>query len=538
MSAPEKLLDGRDFDPAYARTLLAILAGMALMVTYVETMVIPAFKQFYLFFDQTGGNFSTIAWILSAYLLVGVVVTPIFGKLGDLYGKKRMLVVVMAVYAFAVSLAGFSPNIGAAFGVSRPDQIYLLIGVRAIQGVGMAMFPLAFAMIPEVFPPARIGQAQGIVSAMFAAGASAGLVGGGYLAQTFGWQATYHTVIPIAVALVILAALFLRESQRHARPTLDLPGAASLGFGLATLMLAISEGTVWGWTSWTAAHWGALAWGVPEFFVLAAVGFLFFVYWEPRAKNPIVSFPALRPRNIWVSNVNGVIAGLLMFLVFTTETILIELPFGPGFGQTELEMGLVALPSTIGMLIFGPLLGRAVGRRGPKPIMALGFALSAVGAVGLVFINRALIDLAILPILLLVGNVGVLIAMTNTIVLTADRRELGIQTGMNQTFRNLGSAIAPVLVTTILGSFEATYGAVTPTGFPYTFQGYGLRGFEVVFALTAVLAVVGLAFSLALHNFRFTTDGTRVVGPAGPGTPATGARAGPETPAPTAAPRA
>ena len=429
MSEPERLMDGRPYDAKYGRTLLAILAVMALMVTYVETMVLPAFKQFYVFFDQTGGNFSTIAWILSAYLLVGVVVTPIFGKLGDLYGKKRMLVLVMGVYAFAVSVAGFTPNIGQAFGVGRPDQIFVLIGVRAIQGVGMAMFPLAFSMIPEVFPARRVGQAQGIVAAMFAAGASLGLVGGGYLAQTYGWQATYHTVIPIAVTVLILAILFLRESSKHANPSIDFPGVASLGFGLATLMFAISQGSTWGWADWSATHWGALTWGVPEFFVLALIGFVFFAWWEPRAKNPVVHFAAMKPRNIWVSNLNGVIAGLLMFLVFTTETVLIELPFGPGFNQTELQMGLVALPSTIGMLIFGPFLGRAIGTRGPKPIMALGFALSAIGAVALLAFNRSLIDLVAFPILLLVGNVAVLISMTNAIVLTADRKELGSRPG-------------------------------------------------------------------------------------------------------------
>jgi MFS family permease len=184
------------------------------------------------------------------------------------------------------------------------------------------------------------------------------------------------------------------------------------------------------------------------------------------------------------------------------------------------------------MLIFGPLLGRQVGRSGPKPIMALGFALSAVGGIALVFVNRALIDLAILPILLLVGNVGVLIAMSNTIVLTAERRDLGIQTGMNQTFRNLGSSIAPVLVTTILASYEATY----LSGTPFAFQGYALRGFEVVFAITAVLAVLGLAFSLALRNFRFSADGVRHTG--APTAPAPGAPPAPPTdrPAPTATP--
>ncbi|MCI4324945.1 MAG: MFS transporter [Thermoplasmata archaeon] len=508
MSEPERLMDGRPYDAKYGRTLLAILAVMALMVTYVETMVLPAFKQFYIFFDQTGGNFSTIAWILSAYLLVGVVVTPIFGKLGDLYGKKRMLVLVMGVYAVAVSVAGFTPNIGQAFGVSRPDQIFVLIGVRAVQGVGMAMFPLAFSMIPEVFPARRVGQAQGIVAAMFAAGASLGLVGGGYLAQTYGWQATYHTVIPIAVGVLILAILFLRESSKHANPSIDFPGVASLGFGLATLMFAISQGSTWGWADWSATHWGALTWGVPEFFVLALLGFVFFAWWEPRAKNPVVHFAAMKPRNIWVSNLNGVIAGLLMFLVFTTETVLIELPFGPGFNQTELQMGLVALPSTIGMLIFGPFLGRAIGTRGPKPIMALGFALSAIGAVALLAFNRSLIDLVAFPILLLVGNVAVLISMTNAIVLTADRKELGSQTGMNQTFRNLGSSIAPVLVTTILASFLATYYTQTPVG-PVAFQGYALEGFRVVFAVTAALSVAGFLLSLALRNFKFSADGTR-----------------------------
>lgn len=513
MTGPELLMDGRPYDAKYGRTLLAILAVMALMVTYVETMVLPAFKQFYQFFDQTGGNFSTIAWILSAYLLVGVVVTPIFGKLGDLYGKKRMLVLVMGVYAFAVTLAGFTPNIGQAFGVSRPDQIYVLIGVRAIQGVGMAMFPLAFSMIPEVFPAARVGQAQGIVAAMFAAGASLGLVGGGYLAQTYGWQATYHTVIPIAVGVVILSILLLRESSRHANPSLDIPGVASLGFGLATVMFGISQGTTWGWGTWNAVTYGSVPWGVPEFFVLALIGFAFFAFWEPRAKNPVVNFAAMKPRNIWVSNLNGVIAGLLMFLVFTTETVLIELPFGPGFNQTELQMGLIALPSTISMLIFGPILGRFVGSRGPKPIMALGFALSSIGAVGLVAFNRSLIDLVVFPSLLLVGNVGVLISMTNAIVLTADRRELGMQTGMNQTFRNLGSSVAPVLVTTILGSFLATYFVQTPVG-PIPFQGYALEGFRLVFALTAGLAVAGFLLTLALRNFRYSADGTRHTGEA------------------------
>ena len=164
------------------------------------------------------------------------------------------------------------------------------------------------------------------------------------------------------------------------------------------------------------------------------------------------------------------------------------------------------------MLAFGPFLGRAVAKIGPKPIMTLGFILSAIGALALVEFNRSLYEMALLPTFLMVGNVGVLIAMSNTIVLSAKRAELGIQTGMNQTFRNLGSAIAPVLVTTILGSYLATYfETVSPApgvSFQVAFRAYDLTGFQVVFALAAGLAVLGAVLSLAMRNFRYLADGT------------------------------
>ena len=159
---------GARLDPARARAVLIILAAAALMVTYVETMIIPGLTRFQTFYDNA--PLSSVTWILSAYLLVGVAFTPIAGKLGDIYGKKRVLVAILSVYFVAVTLAGFSPNIGDAIGMTRPNELYLLIGIRAVQGIGMAMFPLAFALIGEEFPQQRVADAQGIVSAMFAPG--------------------------------------------------------------------------------------------------------------------------------------------------------------------------------------------------------------------------------------------------------------------------------------------------------------------------------------------------------------------------------
>jgi MFS family permease len=512
-------------DQRYAWTVLLILAGMAIMVTYVETMVLPAFSNFESFFHVTTA--STIAWILAAYLLVGVVVTPIFGKLGDIYGKKRVLLIAMGVYAFAVSIAGFTPQIGAAMGLSRPNQIYALIAVRAVQGIGMAMFPLGFAMLPEVFPAAKVAQAQGLLSGMFATGAAAGLVGGGWIAQTYGWQLTYHTVIPIAITVFVLAAVFIRESQIRHAVTIDIPGVASLGVALALLMLGITEGAYWGWSNFAAVHYGGVPWGVPEFFLVSLVAFLFFFFWERRARSPVVSFAALKERNIWVSNVNGVLVGATMFLLFTVLIILGEYP-SPGFGLGELNAALVFIPAVLGMMVTGPFLGRAIGRFGPKPIMILGFGLIAAGALGLVVFHATVFDIATIAIPVMVGNVAVLVAMTNVIVLSVDPRTMGVQTGMNQTFRNLGSAIGPVLVTSLLAGYAFT--ELTPIG---PFQNYRVVGYEVVFGLVAAIGIVGALLSLSLRNYRFLADGTRHGHPSS--APSSGIDAG-EVPAVTASP--
>ena len=238
-------------------------------------------------------------------------------------------------------------------------------------------------MLPEVFPPARVGQAQGLLSGMFAAGAAAGLVGGGYIAQTYGWQLTYHTVIPVAVLVIILAFVYIRESKVRLARKIDFPGVVSLGVGLTLLMLGITEGAYWGWTNFTSVVFGGISWGVPEFLILAAVAFAFFFYWEPRAPSPVVSFKSLKERNILVSNINGVIVGMAMFLLFTILIILGEYP-SPGFGLSELNAGLILVPAVISMLVTGPFLGRAISHYGPKPVMVLGFVLIIVGAFGLV----------------------------------------------------------------------------------------------------------------------------------------------------------
>ncbi len=510
MAAPPDPATAPRLDPRAARGVLIVLAACALMVMYVETMVIPGLVRFQTFFGSP--PVSTIAWILSAYLLVGVVATPIFGRLGDIYGKKRMLLVVLGTYAIAVVLAGFSPEFGSFLGLNRGQQLYLFIGMRGVQGVGMAMFPLAFAMIGEAFPPKEIAPAQGIISAMFAAGASLGLFGGAYLTETYGWQFTYHTVVPISIIVFVLAAVVLKESKFRVNEPVDLAGSAFLGLALGTGLFALTEGPTWGWGTWVAVHAGGVPLGVPMFAILSFVFLAAFILWEPRARAPIVVFARLKERNILVSNINGLFVGTGMFLVFVTNTYITQSP-GDGLALNVFQSGLLSLPGSLSMLATGPFLGRATAKYGPRPVMTFGFVMIAIGGLLLSQFDRIWWELAILPILVFVGMVSVMIAMTNVIVLTSARKETGAQLGMNLTFRNLGSAVGPVVATSILTAVSASF-LFTKVIAPGVTTTYALSlptysGFADVYLLAGGIGVVGAVLSLALRNFRFAADGTR-----------------------------
>jgi MFS family permease len=517
---------GMRLDPAHQRAALIILSAIALMVQYVETMVLPAIPTFIRFFQLTSNGVPTATWVLTAYLLVGTVATPIFSKLGDIVGKKRMLILTMAIYAIAVSVAGFTPNIASLLGWSRPNAIYLFIAVRGVQGIGIAMFPLAFAIISEQFPPNRIGTAQGIVSAMFAAGASAGLVGGAWITDTFGWQATYHSIIPFAFLILLLAILLLPPTRvRHAVP-LDVGGAATLGVALGGFLVALSEGPTWGWTRWSSVSVAGLPLGVPDFLILGVVGLVAFFVWEPFAASPIVDFARLKARNVWISNVVGATTSAGMFIIFVSVVYIIQAPTTAyGLGQSIFVSGLLFVPSTLSMLFLGPVIGRSLARVGPRPLMIFGGVLVMAGGLLLYAFNRTETQFLLAPIAALVGMVMTFIAVINVVVLASRPQEVTIQTGMNQTFRNIGMAIGPALAATILTSFSfawavpGTFGRVT---IPYP----TLTGYEYAFLTTAALGAVGAVLSIFLRNYRYLADGTRVDGPA-----ATTAVASPGAPA-------
>ena len=487
--------------------ILILLASAALMVNYVETMLVPALPTLVAFFD--GVPYTTIAWVVSAYLLVGVSTTPVLAKLGDIYGKKRMLVVVLGIYAAAVAVTGFTPQIASAIGLSRYDAVYLLIAVRGLQGVGLAMFPLAFAMVGEELPAGKVAQAQGLIGAMFAIGAALGLFGGAWLIQTYGWQFAYHVVIPIAGLILGLTIWELPESSHRLPVRLDVPGAALLGGALATFLLALSEGPAWGWSTVAAVRFGALPIGVPELFAFSVVLTALFYLRERTAVAPMIHLERFRERNLAISYTAALFVGASIFLGFVGLTILVETPL-VGLGKSVFEFGVLSLPTTMSMLVAAPFVGKAISRFGPKPVMQLGASLATLGFVLLLVFDHTYTELMLAPIPTFVGLVAMIIAITNMVVLSSRRGETGIQTGMAEMFQDLGASIGPVLVATILASFTGLFytGVTTPAG-PVLARLPTLTAFHWLFAAGALLSLSCGVMAGFLRNYTFDPSGQR-----------------------------
>ena len=488
-----------------AGTILAVLALSALLVNFIETMLVPALPTLVKFFD--GVPYTTVAWILSIYLLIGVCTTPLFAKLGDIYGKRRILMIVLSVYAVAVVLAPFTPNIASSLGWSRANAIYLLIAVRGLQGFGLAMFPLAFAMVGEELPPARVGPAQGLIAAMFAAGAAAGIAGGAWLIQAVGWQWAYG-LVAVPAALLALASTRLPQSRHLLAARLDIPGAAFLGTAVGSFLLALTLGPSWGWTNLVGGHVLGVPLGTPEFLAGGLLLTLAFYIRERVTAEPMFDLKRFRERNIGLGYLAAALVGLSLFVAFVTLTILVEVPV-IGLGRSILDFGIASLPTTLVMLTVAPLVGQAISRYGPRPMMILGGLVSLSGFLLLFEFHATYTELVVEAIPTFAGLVTILVATTNVIVLSARKGETGIQTGMLEMLQDLGAALAPVLVTSILATVTSTYTVLVQGGPIPVYTHLVLpspAAFHLLFGLGAAFAAACVGIGALIRNYRFPSD--------------------------------
>jgi MFS family permease len=486
---------------SHATRLLIVLAGAALVVSFIETMLTPALPTLATFFGNA--PYTTVAWILSVYLLVGVATIPVFAKLGDLYGKRRILAIVLTLYTIAVALAPLTPLFASAMGLDRAHAIYLLLATRGLQGVGLAMFPLALAMVAESLPPARVAPAQGIVAAMFAVGSALGLVGGAWLIQSFGWQVAYAAVLPIVILLPILARSWLPEGHRGTGGRIDLVGAGLLGGGLASLLLGLTLGPTWGWG---AVRVGGAPWGVPELFGLALALIVGFVLRSRQSKEPLVDLSRFAEKNVALAYLGAMLVGLAMYIAFVVLTVLVEFPI-VGLGKSVLAFGLLSIPTTLSMFIAAPLVGRGITRWGPRPMVLAGSALATIGFLLLFAYHTTYLELVIEAIPTFVGLIAVLVSVTNVIAMSSRRGETGIHMGMTEMFQDLGASVGPVVVAALLATFTRVVlvpDSALPSGFASVIVP-SAAAFSWIFGVGVAIALATAAIGAALTNYRFGT---------------------------------
>ena len=500
--------------PSHAWKVLAILSCIATMVMYAETMLIPAIptliKDFHI-------SYGLSSWLLTAYLISGAVMTPIAGKLSDIYGRKKMLLVIMAIYAGGVITGGFAIN------------IYTLIITRAIQGFGMAMFPIAFSMVRDQFPREKVSIAQGVITSMFATGAVIGLSVGGIIIQNFGWEMTFFTIIPISIALLFIIRKFIHISddynydidnnksntdnaltrhkmdqnikkEKKSTARIDIKGSVLLAITITSFLLALTLLQSTPSNSNSNIHNGFSGFylifeNVLPFLVLGIVSLILFVYVEKRTEYPLMDLKIFIKPQILIPSTIIMIVGLSMFMVFQTIPILVQTPKPIGFGENAIDTGRVQLPFAIVLLVFGPTSGIIISKLGSLKPVIFGSALTTLGfVIILLFHSSELListGLGILSAGLSLAAVGAM----NVVLLSSPRESSGVTIGMSSMLRIVGSSIGPALAAMYMQTNHSVInvkGVVESLPSPVSF--------DLIFLTAVILSVVSILLSILLSK--------------------------------------
>jgi EmrB/QacA subfamily drug resistance transporter len=443
--------------PHPTRSLL-ILSTAAMSFALAQTSVVPAIGELMRAFDTDAAG---VAWTLTGYLVCAAVFTPIFGRLGDMFGKKRMLVIALLIFA-----AG---NLVAAAGQS----LEVVVAGRVLQGIGGGIFPLCFAIIRDEFPRERVRASIGLISALAGIGGGLGLVLGGLLVD----HVSYHWIFWIGAAAAAVAAvatyLLIPESPNRSGGRIDLRGAALLAVALVVPLVAISEANRWGW-------------GSPKTLGLLAAGLALLALWvavQRRTAEPLANIATLTRRPVLMTNLATLLVGFGMFGSFILVPQLAEAPesTGYGFGASATQAGLLMLPGALLMLVAGPISGMIGERYGGKVPLGLGGLIAATGLVLLGLVHATQFEVMLFSAVLFTGIGLAFSAMPNLIVDAVSPGETGEATGFNALVRSVGSSLGSQVSGAILA------GSIIAGGSPSdaAFRGAFLLGAAVTLVAAA-----------------------------------------------------
>jgi len=454
------------------QAILALLTTAGIAFALMQTLVIPALPFFQ---REFGATANSVTWIATGFLLSSSVLTPLLGKLGDAYGKKRMLVLALTVFGLGSLGAALSWSLGS------------LVAFRVLQGAGAAVFPLSFGIIRDQFPPAKVGLGIGTVSSVFGAGGGIGLVMSGVIVENLDWHWLFLIGgIPVLAAAGLIAVL-VPESPTSVPTKPDYAGAATLSLALAALLLGISQGNAWGWSSA----------GVIGLLVASGALFAVWVGIERRVPEPMVDLAMLSRPKMAATNVITLLIGFSMFSTFISLPAFVQMPAGLpdaladrvdyGFGASVIESGLFFLPSSLAMMLLGPFAGSLGSRLGPVIPLRIGIVSAGSGVALFALFHDEPWNVYACMALLGIGLAFSFAAIGKLAVDNARPEETGVATGINTIMRTIGAAVGAQLAATIISASMLTGTRIPAEG-----------GFTAAFAMGAVGALVALVTTLVL----------------------------------------
>jgi EmrB/QacA subfamily drug resistance transporter len=414
----------RPYQATYAVLALAV-GGYALL----QSLVIPVLPTI-----QAGLHTSqnSVTWVLTAYLLSAAIFTPIMGRLGDMHGKERLLVMTLVALTVGSLLAAVA------------SSITLMIVARVIQGVGGGVLPLSFGLIRDEFPKEKVMGAIGVIAALAAAGAGLGIVLAGPIVDALDYHWLFWIPMIVMALTVIAAHLVIPESQVRTLGKISWPGVVLLSAWLVALILGISEAPTWGWGSTSVI--GLLIGAV----VLAVV----WVVVEARSAHPLIDMNMMRIPAVWTTNLVALLLGVGMYAVFAFLPEFLQTPTsaGYGFGVSITHSGLILLPSSVFMFAFGMLSGPLSKRFGSKSVLVTGLLVGIVTFALLTFAHAAQWQILLAMVVEGIGFGLAFASMSALVVVAVPPEQTGVASGMNANVRTIGGSIGAAVMSSIVTS--------------------------------------------------------------------------------------
>src|SRR6188474_193913 len=500
---------------------LAILSSLGIIAVSAETMVIPAIPDI---IHELAISYENSAWIVAVLLVMGAVMTPIAGKLSDVYGKKRVLLILLGVYIIGLLLGSLAFN------------FLTLIIARAIQGIGISMFPIAFSILRDKFPVDKLAIAQGIFSSTLSGGAVIGLIIGGIIVDDFGWRTTFLLIAPIAVVLFFVIARFVRvekeqkyvsdkasefccifthvrkdilltenttvidtsnEAALSNRKSVDIKGAISLSYVIVSFLITLQflEKSI---TFTNLMQIVLLS-------ITSVISLILFVRIEKNTNFPLIDFKILKNKIILYANIINMTVGLTaLMVVYQTLPILIRSPPPAGFGGDASSIANVQLPYMIVSLIFSVASGFMVSRFGNVGPTFIGTIVTTVGFFVLFMFHSTEASLAAVLVIVAIGLALMQIGSVNVVLTSSPKQFSGISLGMNLLIYLIGSSVGPVIAGIYLQADQVFLEPETDsisTSFPSP------ESYDLIFLTAALISVSSIGFAILLNRSMSNRSG-------------------------------